>query len=152
MDSIKHLLFDYLISVGVSETASKYLNMLGLAIALSILVFIIDFIIRKLLIQIFSQFASRTKTNFDDLLVANKVPRNIAHIIPLLVILEFVPYVLTDFGYYENLVEKGLMIFSIILALWIVRSILNSLKEYLKTSPHLKDKPIDSYIQVFMNF
>ena len=83
MDSIKHLLFDYLISVGVSETASKYLNMLGLAIALSILVFIIDFIIRKLLIQIFSQFASRTKTNFDDLLVANKVPRNIAHIIPL---------------------------------------------------------------------
>ena len=68
MNSIKHLLYDYLVSVGLTETTSKYLNMLELLIALFILVFIIDFITRKLLVQLFTQFASKSKTNFDDLL------------------------------------------------------------------------------------
>ncbi len=152
MDSIKHLLYDYLVSAGLTDTASKLLNMLALGIALVILVLIIDFIIRKILVQVFTKFASKSKTNFDDLLVINKVPRNIAHVIPFLVLLEFMPIVLTDFIYYEKLVEKGLQVFSIVLILWIARSVLNSLKDYFKTLPKLKDKPIDSYIQVFMIF
>ena len=36
--------------------------------------------------------------------------------------------------------------------LWIVRSLLNTFKDYLKTLSQFKDKPIDSYIQVFMIF
>jgi miniconductance mechanosensitive channel len=152
MDAIKHLLYDYLISVNFSETSSKYLNMMALGIALFIIVLIIDFITRKILIQIFTNFASKSKTNFDDLLVVNKVPRNIAHVIPLLFMIELMPIVLTDFNYYENIAEKGLKTFSILLTLWIVRSVLNALKDYFKTLPKLKDKPIDSYIQVFMIF
>jgi len=88
MDAIKHLLYDYLVSVNFSETSSKYLNMMALGIALFIIVLIIDFITRKILIQIFTNFASKSKTNFDDLLVVNKVPRNIAHVIPLLFMIE----------------------------------------------------------------
>ncbi len=152
MDSIKHLLYDYLISANFSETSAKYFNMMALAIALIIIVLIVDFITRKILIQIFTKFASKSKTNFDDLLVANKVPRNIAHVIPLLFMLELMPIVLTDFNYYENIAEKGLKTFSILITLWIVRSVLNALKDYFKTLPKLKDKPIDSYIQVFMIF
>ncbi len=152
MNSIKHLLYNYLISLGLSEPISEFLNMLALAIVLIIIVLIVDFIIRKILIQVFTRFASKTKTNFDDLLIANKVPRNIAHVIPLLIMLEFMPIVLTDFGYYENIVEKSLKVFSILLTLWIVRSVLNAIKDYFKTLPKLKDKPIDSYIQVFMIF
>ena len=89
MNNLKHLLYDYLISEGASETLAKYLNMLALLLALIIIVAIIDFIIRKLIRGTFTQFAKKTKTNFDDLLISNKVPRNIAHIIPLLIALEF---------------------------------------------------------------
>lgn len=152
METLKHLLYNYLVSVGFSENAAKYFNMFALALALCVLVLIIDFIIRKILIQVFSQFASKSKTNFDDLLVANKVPRNIAHVIPFLIMIEFMPIVLYDFPYIENIVEKGLEVFAILLSLWIVRSVLNALKDFLKTLPRFKDKPIDSYIQVFMIF
>lgn len=152
MANIKHLIYEYLLTIGVTESVAKYLNMLGLLLALLIIIFCIDFIIRKLLIGVFSQFASRSKTNFDDLLVANKVPRNIAHIIPLLVALEFISDVFYDFPDFEMVVERGLKVFAIVLTLWIVRSILNTLKDYFKTLPNLKDKPIDSYIQVFMIF
>jgi len=109
--------------------------MLVLSFALLAILLIIDFIIRKLLIEIFSRFASRSKTNFDDLLVANKVPRNVAHIIPLLVALELVPLVYYDFPRFETFVERGLKVFAIVLTLWIVRSILNTLKTILKHCP-----------------
>ncbi len=152
MDFLKHLLYDYLVSVGLTESLAKYLNMIGLLLVLLLIVFIIDFITRKILLSVFTRFASKSKSNFDDILVTNKVPRNIAHIIPLLITLEFIPIVFSDFDYVENIVEKGLQVFAIILILWIVRSLLNTLKDFFKTLPRLKDKPIDSYIQVFMIF
>ena len=152
MNNFKHLLYDYLVSVGLTETLAKYLNMIALLVVLLLVVFIIDFITRRILLTVFTKFALKTKSNFDDILVANKAPRNIAHIIPLLIALEFIPMVFSDFSYVENIVEKGLQIFAIVLALWIVRSFLNTLKDYFKTLPRLKDKPIESYIQVFMIF
>ena len=39
MDKIKHLLYDYLISVGLNETTASYLNMIALLLALLIVVF-----------------------------------------------------------------------------------------------------------------
>lgn len=152
MNSFKHIIYDYLISAGSNQATAEYLNMIGLLIILLIIVFIIDFVVRKLLIQAFIQFAQRSKTNFDDFLICNKVPRNVAHILPLLVAIKFIPTIFSDFNEFETIVEKGLEVFAIVLTLWIVRSVLNTFKDYFKTLPRLKDKPIDSYIQVFMIF
>jgi miniconductance mechanosensitive channel len=152
MEGIRHLLYDYLRSSGLNVATAEYLNMFALLLAVLIVVFITDFVVKKILIQTFAQFAQRSKTNFDDFLITNKVPRNVAHIIPLLVAIKFVPTIFYDFPEFETFVEKGLEVFTIILALWIVRSVLNTVKDYFKTLPRLKDKPIDSYIQVFMIF
>lgn len=152
MKRITHLLYEHLLSIGLNENTAKYLNMLALLIVLICILLIIDFVSRKLLRSFFSRLANRSKTNFDDMLITNNAPRNIAHIIPLLIALEFIPMVFADFLYFENIVEKILQVFGIVLTLWVVRSILNTLKDYFKTLPSLKDKPIDSYIQVFMIF
>jgi miniconductance mechanosensitive channel len=150
--NIEHLLYDYLITTGLSETAAAYINMFALLTTVLIIAFLIDFIIRKIIVQLFTQFSEKTKTNFDNLLVQNKAPRNIAHIIPLIFTLEFTSLIFVDFAYIENIVQKGLQVFTIILILWIVRSLLRTIKDYFKTLPSLKDKPVDSYIQVFMIF
>ncbi len=146
------ILLDYLLSLGLTESSAKLVNVIGLLIIAFIIIYIIDFIIRKLLIQAFNQFAEKSTTHFDDLLVVNQVPRNIAHIIPLLIAIEFVPIVFNDFLHLESIIHKSLNVFSIVLTLWIVRSLLHTLKDYFKTLPSLKDKPIASYIQVFMIF
>jgi miniconductance mechanosensitive channel len=149
---IEHLLYDYLVVSGLSDTAAKYVNLISLLIVLLVLAFIIDFITSKVVIKLFTQFSEKTKTAFDNFLVKNRVPQNVAHIIPLLLILEFNPKVFVDFPYLEAIVEKGLKVFAILLILWIARSFLNALKDYFKTLPRLNDKPIDSYIQVIMIF
>ncbi len=152
MLNIKHFIYELLIEKGLSDTTAKYLNMLSLLLALLLIAFIVDFITKRLLQRFSSGLAKRTKTNFDDILITNKLPRKIAHIIPLLILIEFVPQVFLDFENAENIIEKSLKVIAILLTLQIIRSLLNSVKDYLKTLSRYKDKPIDSYIQVFMIF
>ena len=152
MLSIRHYIYDLLIEQGVSENTAQYLNMLALLLGLLIIAFIVDYITKRILWKFSASIANRTKTNFDNILISNKLPRNVAHIIPLIILIEFVPDVFSDFTYFENIVEKTLKIITILLTLRIIRSFLNSVKDYLKTLPRYKDKPIDSYIQVFMIF
>ncbi len=152
MLSIRHYIYDLLIEQGVSENTAQYLNMLALLLGLLIIAFIVDYITKRILWKFSASIANRTKTNFDNILISNKLPRNVAHIIPLIILIEFVPDVFSDFSYFENIIEKTLKIITILLTLRIIRSFLNSIKDYLKTLPRYKDKPIDSYIQVFMIF
>jgi miniconductance mechanosensitive channel len=152
MDNINHLVYNYLKELGATDALAKNFNMLALALVLILVIFIADFVVRKLLRTIITLFARRSKTKFDDLLVINKTPRNIAHIVPLLIALSFLPVVFADFPLVEAFFERALKVFAIVLTLWVIRSILNTLKDYFKTLPRLKDKPIDSYIQVFMIF
>jgi miniconductance mechanosensitive channel len=152
MDNINHLVYNYLKGLGATDALAKNFNMLALALVLILVIFIADFVVRKLLRTIITLFARRSKTKFDDLLVINKTPRNIAHIVPLLIALSFLPVVFADFPLVEAFFERALKVFAIVLTLWVIRSILNTLKDYFKTLPRLKDKPIDSYIQVFMIF
>ena len=65
MDNIKHLVYDYLMNKGLSETTAAYLNMLALLLGLLIVVFVVDFVIRKLIRTSFTQLAIKTKTNND---------------------------------------------------------------------------------------
>lgn len=152
MLKIRHYIYDLLVDKGISEDTAKFLNMLGLLLAVLLIAFIIDFITKRILWRFSAGVAKRTKTNFDDILITNRLPRNIAHIVPLIILIEFVPQVFSDYPYAENIIEKTLKIIAIVLALQIIRSFLNSIKDYLKTLKRYKDKPVDSYIQVFMIF
>jgi miniconductance mechanosensitive channel len=94
--------------------------------------------------------AQKTKTKFDDLLVTNKTAKYIAHLIPLLFIYKSVPIILDRYEYWEGVFGKLVGIYIVILVLWIIRTIFNALRDYLKLKPRYSDKPIDSFIQVIM--
>jgi len=152
MERISHWIYDYLLTTGLSEEWSAYVNMLILVVGTLVLLFLIDFIAKKILLTIFVRLSNKSKTNFDDLLVQNKGPRNIAHIIPVILAYKFIPAIFRDFPTAETIILKAIEVFGIVLFLWVIRSLLHTIKDYFKTLPNLKDKPIDSYIQVFMFF
>ena len=127
-----------------------YGNLFVNLLVLIVLAYAIDYLAKKILIIGLAIVATYTKSTFDDFLVANKTAKYIAHLVPLYYISIKIPIVLDDFVYWENLFGKSVKIFIIILSLFIVRSVFNSLKDYLKTLPKYNDKPIDSYIQVIM--
>ena len=152
MNRIKHFFQDFVQSIVTTENTANVITDSILFILTIILLLLVDFCSRKIIIKIFTKFSVRSRTKFDDIILTNKVPRNLAHIIPLLIAFELFPVIFEDFSYTNSLILKILRVYGIFLTLWVVRGILNSLKDYFKTRPRLKDKPVDSYIQVFMIF
>lgn len=147
-----HYIYDILIDSGSSEILARYLNMLALLLVFTIILLVVDFILRKILLNLINKFALKTKTEFDDFLVKHKTPRNLAHIIPLLIAFELLPVVFVDFPAFESKMELVLRILGVLMVVWIIRSLLQTIRSFSKTINSLKDKPIDSYIQVAMLF
>ena len=152
MKKVTHFFYDLFIKAGANEINAKYFNMFVLLLLAMVIIFLVDYVARRILRAISSRIANRSKTNFDDILITNKTPRNLAHIVPWFLAFELSPIVFKDFENIDVFLTKSLEVFGIILTLWVVRSVLHSIKDYLKTLPNLKDKPIASYIQVFMIF
>lgn len=152
MEGIRHFFYDYFLSFGISEVLAKYLNVVCLVIISAILLFIADRITRRIIIRFSEKFSEKTKTNFDDLLVSNRAPRRIAHLVPLILTIKLFPLVFYDFPQFETYIIMVIKVYGIILTIWIIRSVLKTFESYFKTLPRLKDKPIDSYIQVAMLF
>lgn len=138
------------LKLSLDNTLIVYLSLFINLIILCIISYLIFFIFRKILIGIMTKLASQSKTKFDDFLITNNTPKYIAYLIPFLFIFESVPVILKDFVYWENFFNKIVRIYIVILILWIIRSILKALRDYLKQKPKYSDKPIDSYIQVIM--
>lgn len=133
-----------------SEGSALYANLGVNLVIITIVAFVAYFFFKKLFSLMLIRVARRTKTTFDDYLVRNKVARHFAYLVPLYVIHKSVPQALIGFTYWEHIFHKGITIAGILLALLIIRSILHSLRDYLKVQPNYNDKPIDSYIQVVM--
>ncbi|RTZ07100.1 mechanosensitive ion channel [Flavobacterium bomense] len=135
---------------GLGNSLASYFSLVLNIIVLCVLAYVIYAIFRLVLVTIMAVIAQKTKTKFDDLLVTNKTAKYIAHLIPLLFIYKSVPIILDRFEYWEGFFGKLVGIYIIILILWIIRTIFNALRDYLKLKPRYSDKPIDSFIQVIM--
>ena len=151
-EGLHRLLYDYLLKTGMSDSLASYLNLGIVLVAALILAWFLDLIIWRVLRYISLRFARKSKTNFDNFLVINKVPRYVAHIISLLILFEFIPFAFFHFDYAGQLALKLLQILFVVLTILIVKSLFTSTNDYLKTKPRFRDKPMDSYIQVFMIF
>jgi miniconductance mechanosensitive channel len=146
--------FDFLYPIfrkwGMGYNFASYLSLIFNIVMLCLLAYFIYVVFRLVLVTIMIFIARKTKTQFDDLLVTNKTAKYIAHLIPLLFIYKSVPIILDRYEYWESVFGKLVGIYIVFLILWIIRTIFNALRDYLKLKARYSDKPIDSFIQVIM--
>jgi len=148
LEKLKHLLS----KTGMSPSIADWTSIILLVFAVLLLIFLIDFIIRTIIRVIFTKIANRSKTTFDDIMIAHKVPRNIAHIFPLIIAYKSIPNIFFEHPQWQFFLEKVILVLGIIFTVWGLRSVFGSVKDFFKSIDRLKDKPIDSYIQVIMIF
>lgn len=152
MTDFNHLIYDYLLKNDYSDMLAQYVNMLGLAFIFIVILGIVDLVLRKIILKFISKISVKTDNKFDDYLVKHKAPRNLAHIIPIIIAFKLLPTVFVDFPSIETIVELLLKMYTVFVTIWFTRSVLRSFRSFFKTLDSLKDKPIDSYIQVAMLF
>ena len=135
----------FLTSKGLSEVVSKGLATLIIIASISLVVIVINFITKKIILSFFKRIARSTSSSFDDLLIKNKVPGLLSYIPSLFFLFWIIPS-------YSNTLYLLIEAFTVILFILTVRAILNTVKDYFKSSDSLKHIPVDSYIQVIMIF
>ena len=135
----------FLTSKGLSEVVSQGLATLIIIASISLVVIVINFITKKIILSFFKRIAKSTSSSFDDLLIKNKVPGLLSYIPSLFFLFWIIPT-------YSNTLYLLIEAFTVILFILTVRAILNTVKDYFKSSDSLKHIPVDSYIQVIMIF
>ncbi|WP_017730774.1 mechanosensitive ion channel family protein [Nafulsella turpanensis] len=137
-----------LVELGIPARTAVYINMLLLCFLLIAAVLLADWISKKILRGVLQKFTARTSTHFDDYLLRNKVLAYLARIIPLIIVVQAIPYVFADFEDWIEPLTRLTDIYIVILAVGLLRSCLRTCRDYLKTKEAFKDKPIDSFLQV----
>lgn len=134
----------------LSETLSSYLNLFANLIVFGILGYILFKIFRYFGKRTMNKMAAKTSTSFDDMLIKNKTFLNLSRIVILTIVFNFLKDLLVDFPHLFNYAERIVTIAIIFAIVWFIRSILLSIKDFLRTTNAFKDKPLESYVQIFM--
>ncbi|MBO9584645.1 MAG: mechanosensitive ion channel [Flavobacterium sp.] len=154
MHKLLEKIFNFLYPVfrdwGMSRNVASYTSLIFNIAILIALAYVIYYVAKFILVTLTAIFAQKTKTKFDDYLIQNKTTRYTAYLIPFFFIYKAVPVILDKYEYWESMFGKIVGIYIVLLGLWIVRTVFNSLRDYLKQKPEYSDKPIDSFVQVIM--
>ncbi|MDQ5930737.1 MAG: miniconductance mechanosensitive channel [Bacteroidota bacterium] len=150
LDKIFNFLYPLFRDWGMSRNFASYISLIfNIAIMLA-LAYAIYYAAKFVLVTLTAIYAQRTKTKFDDYLINNKTTKYTAYLIPFFFIYKAVPIILDRYEYWELMFGKIVGVYIVLITLWIVRTIFNALRDYLKNKPEYSDKPIDSFVQVIM--
>lgn len=138
-----------------------WLNQLGLGdstllwtvLALDLLIifgcaWLADLLARKLLLRFVGSVVRKTKAQWDDILLEKRVFNTLAHIAPALIVRWLAPVFFRDFPWVAKVIIPATELYILFLWLFFAIRVLNALKEFALNVPGLKDKPIDSYVQL----
>ncbi len=127
-------------STGIAETVAA-LSLLLVSISIF---FLIKFVLKKTIYKIIQ----RSSTQYDDLLIKNKVIGRICLLIPALIINALLPTILPDFPNTVVFLTKMVRIFEIVIFVMILISILTTLEDIYNTHEMSKLKPLTGLVQV----
>ena len=144
--------FNFFKNQGIDISTSSILSYLCVFIITFLVTILLSWISSKIIKNLFRQLAKKTSSDFDDALIRHKVPSFLGYLPPLFfLIFQFQEVLIT----LPKLLSFSINILEAIIALiiiLIIRGVLKSIKDQLIKYPLLKDKPLESYIQVFMIF
>ena len=140
--------YDFLMTLKFPEFYAEMINLVVLSLVVLLTSILLNFLSKKIISNFFVKLSSKTTNNFDDYLISNRAQIYISKLIPVLFIYWVIPFWLMGFESLINYTTIFIEIYFILLIIWIIRSFLRSGKDYLKTIESLKDKPIESFVQV----
>ena len=138
----------WLIKQGINEDIAHYVRFIVLLGALITLLFIVEFIARKIVVEGVKRIFKLTTNKWDDVLVEKKVFNSLAHLIPAMALNLLAPSVFIDFQFLTPIIHKLVEVYVIGVILMVFISIFKALEHYFSNSKKFKDKPIESYFQL----
>lgn len=135
-------------SIGVADNLVKYINLIFLMTVVTMLVFLVQYLTRVILQLILDRSSHITNAPILKNLSVRRFPHFLAMILPFSIVKGSIPIVFDQFPGLMVLMDKLADIYFIFYVIWLVMSVINAASDTLRLKPSLKDKPLDSYVQV----
>lgn len=147
---MKIKLIDLLLDKGLTQVWAEIMSIITILIGSIIFCFLLAWIIKSLLNNLFHRLARNTKTQFDDLLIQNRVPVLLSYLLPLFLLRRVVGSLSVEGDFLTTQGIHFLQALEVLIGILLIRAVLNAIKQLLKRVNSLKDKPLDSYFQVIL--
>ncbi|MCP1997138.1 mechanosensitive ion channel family protein [Flavobacterium sp. HSC-61S13] len=152
INSIYEGTFNLFNSLGFDNYYTHMITAVALLVAVSLVLYITDYVIRNILLKLVKTYILKSKTNIDDILVHNKVFDYFTHIIPLILAKILFPIIFLGFPNLTSFTLKTTDIFLVVAIILLIRSLVKSSRDFARTMKSMEDKPLDSYFQVVSIF
>jgi len=139
---------NWILNLGVQESIAVYVKLGILMLIMIFLSLFLLFIGRNIILNTVYVIASKSKTNFDDLLVENKVFYKISFVLPVFAFYIFDSIIFQDFPKLHPIIESATNLVLLWVIVWSLDAFLVSLRQFLESKPYFKNKPINSYFQL----
>lgn len=96
----------HLLNLGLSAETAGVLDNITVFILILLFAFLIDFLLRKVVVGVFKQIAERTVNDWDDIVLERKIIQKVMRVIPIILI-----YIALPLSFPEN-VSSGWLIFT----------------------------------------
>jgi len=145
---ISRFTYDKLIELGVNKAIASYVNVFVLLAVLVLLVYLVQYTVRRVLKIVFDKLASTTGLRFFDYLLKNRFPHYLALIAPFSLIKNAIPVVFDDFPKLIGPLDKLMEIYMVFMIISIIMAMIRSGADVLREKPAFYAKPMESYLQV----
>lgn len=140
--------YQQLAHLQLNSQLTHILTTAALLIAMAIVLFVVDYLVRNIIIGVFSKMMRRTQQKAHERLVENKFFSNLSLLILLTITQAFLPLVFRGFPATLSFLEASLNLIIAFVALRLINSVFKTGRDVFKDRPGFVDKPLDSYLQV----
>lgn len=150
--SIYQWTFNLAEAIGIYDKTAHILTSTFLLISAFILLLFVDYLLRIFFNSIVTGLIKKSKTNWDNKLLENKVQVHFSRFILIAISQYLLPYVFMGFPSFTSTLSKLLGILLVISIYGVVNGLLKTGRDILRSSKAFVDKPVDSYLQVLQIF
>ena len=150
--SIYQWTFNLAETLGAHDKTAHILSTTFLIISAFILLICVDYLLRFFFNSIVSAFIKKSKNNWDNKLLENKVQVHLSRFILVVISQQLLPFIFMGFPSFTAILTKFLGILMIFTVYGILNALLKTSRDILRSSKAFVDKPVDSYLQVLQIF
>lgn len=144
--------FHVIKELGLPEQSTHIATSAALLIVAFLLLAIVDYITRYLFNNLVSRLVKKTDSNWDDLLMHNRVHVFLSRLLLVIIAQQIFPFIFVGFPVFASALVKFLGVLMVVALYMLLNSLLKTGRDILRGAKAFKDKPVDSYLQVIQIF
>ena len=138
---------ELLSGTGLSDGMLVFIENATIIVVTILLALLADFIVKRIIISSIARLAKRSKNDWDDVFVKQKVFNRLAHLAPALIVFYSLQYIF-DAEKLVTFLGNLTQTYMILVVLMVIDSVINALHEIYMKLPISQERNIKGYVQV----